>query len=229
VPACCPRCASTRVARAHTRWQERPRCWLTGRVPYRCSTCRWRGWQIVVTERRHHLRIRSFAVVLVLVVSGILGGVFGILRYGVKSAGNVRAGQSFDGPVLSILSTGAHQSLHGDVWYVDGEIQNLTEHPLTNVQVVVTWFDRAGVVLATDVSLVDLERLTPRGISVYRTTTHAVKGMSRFELQFQSDLGQVLSAQGERQGTVDTSATTERNADVAPASGALSSEPVPPP
>ena len=99
-----------------------------------------------------------------------------------------------------------------------------------NVQAVVTWVDSAGVVLATDISLVDLEVLPPGGIAVYQTRTHTLKGMSGFEVQFQSDLGQFLLARGDRRGSISVPATTERNnVDVVPTSGTPSTERLPPP
>ena len=41
----CPECGSPRVRPSHRRspW-ERIRSRLTGRRPYRCRACQWRGW-----------------------------------------------------------------------------------------------------------------------------------------------------------------------------------------
>jgi hypothetical protein len=42
----CPRCGDDRVH--HSRLKsaiERLRCRLTGRVPFRCHACDWRGWK----------------------------------------------------------------------------------------------------------------------------------------------------------------------------------------
>jgi len=41
----CPRCGSQYIGRSSTRVWERPFRWLTGLVPFRCRTCRWRGWR----------------------------------------------------------------------------------------------------------------------------------------------------------------------------------------
>jgi hypothetical protein len=48
----CPTChASTH--RSHARsWLERLRRRLTGRAPYRCSACGWRGWRIGEPQER---------------------------------------------------------------------------------------------------------------------------------------------------------------------------------
>ncbi len=41
----CPECKSRRVHRSRTRGRlERLRCSLTGKAPFRCSDCGWRGW-----------------------------------------------------------------------------------------------------------------------------------------------------------------------------------------
>jgi hypothetical protein len=46
----CPAChASTHRSRARS-WIERARRQVTGRVPFRCSTCGWRGWRIEPVE-----------------------------------------------------------------------------------------------------------------------------------------------------------------------------------
>jgi hypothetical protein len=221
VPACCPACASNRVARSHARWHELPRRWLTGRVPYQCAVCPWRGWQLAITDRRRYWRIRPSAIFRLILLCGFIGGVFWISRHSVKSS---------EDAVLSILSARAYQSQSGDVWHVEGQIQNLTKHPLANIQVAVTWYDTRGVVIATSVSLVDLERLTPGAFSGYRTSTHTVKGMSRFEVQFQSDLGQRLLVRGDQQGSIDTPATSEHDTSGGtPTSGVLSSKTMTPP
>jgi hypothetical protein len=42
----CPACqASTHRSRARS-WVERVRRQLTGRAPFRCSACGWRGWRV---------------------------------------------------------------------------------------------------------------------------------------------------------------------------------------
>ncbi len=41
----CPKCRSKRVHRSRTRGRfERLRRQLTGKAPFRCSDCGWRGW-----------------------------------------------------------------------------------------------------------------------------------------------------------------------------------------
>jgi hypothetical protein len=46
----CPRCHSTDLRRSATRsrW-ERWRKEITGKRPYRCLACRWRGWKSIDT------------------------------------------------------------------------------------------------------------------------------------------------------------------------------------
>ena len=46
VPDPCPRCGSQDIHHSRLRtWLERARWRLTGRVPYRCHDCEWRGWR----------------------------------------------------------------------------------------------------------------------------------------------------------------------------------------
>jgi C4-type Zn-finger protein len=41
----CPVCGSVYTAKSRVRWWERPFLALTSRRPYRCVSCRWRGWK----------------------------------------------------------------------------------------------------------------------------------------------------------------------------------------
>ena len=41
----CPRCQSSYVVRSRVRLWEEPFLLLTDRRPYRCMSCRWRGWK----------------------------------------------------------------------------------------------------------------------------------------------------------------------------------------
>lgn len=50
----CPKCDSEdiRRSRTKTRW-ERWRKDITGKRPYRCMACRWRGWMLVRVGESH--------------------------------------------------------------------------------------------------------------------------------------------------------------------------------
>jgi hypothetical protein len=146
---------------------------------------------------------------LVILFGVIPSAVFWSLRYNRKQSSDVRAERTSYDPILLNLSTHAYPNLPGDLWYVEGQVQNLTKHPLTNVQVVVTWFTGTGVAIASAISLLDLERLSPGEISTYRTSQHTLIGMSTFDVEFRSDLGQPLLARGDRQGSIAPVATTE--------------------
>jgi len=37
-------------------WLERARRHITGRVPYRCRSCNWRGWRTEITPDAHQIR-----------------------------------------------------------------------------------------------------------------------------------------------------------------------------
>jgi hypothetical protein len=172
---------------------------------------------------------------LIVVLGAILAAVSWTLQHRARSPGDVsgadspaRRPEGPQAPALSIVSTRAHQSESGDIWYVDGQVQNLTKYPLTNLQVVVTWFDPAGVQVATNIALIDVEKLLPGDISIYRTSTRTLKDMSRFDVQFQSDRGQRLLARDDSHGSFDTAPTVEGDASrVIPVSGGPSAEPLP--
>jgi hypothetical protein len=52
----CPKCRGA-LHRSRTRsWLERARRSVTGRVPYRCHACNWRGWREDVRPGAHGLR-----------------------------------------------------------------------------------------------------------------------------------------------------------------------------
>ena len=169
---------------------------------------------------------------LVILVGAILSVVAWSFRSSLKPLADVRAGQpSSNDAVLLNLSTHAYPNSSGDLWYVEGQVKNLTKRPLTNVQVVVTWFNASDSAIATVISLLDVERLPPGEISMYRTSLHTLQGMSKFDVRFQSDLGQPLLARGDRRGSIDSPATTEpENSSAVPTPGdVISSKPVSPP
>ena len=52
----CPRCGKFPVTASHRRGVfDRLRAYLTGMSPYRCRTCRWRGWAHGSWERRQRV------------------------------------------------------------------------------------------------------------------------------------------------------------------------------
>ncbi len=52
----CPRCGRFPVSRSHLKGlHERLWQWLTGKSPYRCRNCRWRGWAHDSWDRRQRV------------------------------------------------------------------------------------------------------------------------------------------------------------------------------
>jgi hypothetical protein len=43
----CPRCYSEYLSRSHVKWWESLVRLVSTRRPFRCQSCRWRGWQPV--------------------------------------------------------------------------------------------------------------------------------------------------------------------------------------
>jgi hypothetical protein len=52
----CPRCGKFPVMLSHRRgWWDRLRSHVTGKNPYRCQSCRWRGWAHASWDRRQRV------------------------------------------------------------------------------------------------------------------------------------------------------------------------------
>jgi hypothetical protein len=93
---------------------------------------------------------------------------------------------------LALVSSRASLNPSGDFWNISGEIRNLTQEPLTNLQVVSTWFDRQGQPIDVHVDLVDLMQVMPGEVSTFRSVVRAGPEMATFRLEFQSDRGTLL-------------------------------------
>jgi hypothetical protein len=93
---------------------------------------------------------------------------------------------------VDLISTNTSLSSNGGLWSIVGEVKNLTNEPLTNIQVVSTWFDKQGVILESRVDLVDLKQIMPHEVSTFRCAVRARPDMSAFRLQFESELGAPL-------------------------------------
>jgi hypothetical protein len=96
-------------------------------------------------------------------------------------------------PVLSLQSTRAYQDDSKSLWLVDGQIKNLSSEPLAHIEAVSTWLDRDGLIVATDRSLVDVDRMMPGQVAAFRLITRTRPGFSRFEVQFRSEAGMELA------------------------------------
>ena len=207
----CPRCGSERLSRSHTRWSERPHRWISGALVYRCRECRWRGWD--PDDRTPDSRgawsplglatIASIAVAITVLIAVPL-----LVKSRLPPA--TMASGSRDqqitappilaqSPSLALVSSRAYQDPGGDFWNISGEIKNLTREPLTNLQVVSTWFDRQGQAIDEHVDLVDLKQMMPGAISTFRSVVRARPEMATFRLEFHSDRGTRLFAQDSSQ------------------------------
>jgi hypothetical protein len=57
----CPRCGKFPVLQSHRRgWWDRLRSHVTGKSPYRCRACRWRGWAHASWDRRQRSTKEGF-------------------------------------------------------------------------------------------------------------------------------------------------------------------------
>lgn len=208
----CPRCGSYRIGRSHTRWHERLRRSMTGDLPFRCKECRWRGWMGRATTKRNSesplVPRRSWlapasaigiatAIVLLLGVPWLVRGRAPAIA-GPAPVATV-AETPPQTPPLALLSSRAHLNPTADFWFIDGEVRNLTDQPLSNVQVVSTWFDRQGRTVASHSDMVDLKQLMPGETSAFRTITGVHPDMATFSLEFRSAVGRRLQARDDSQ------------------------------
>ena len=144
----CPRCGSVRLLRSHTRLHERPRRWISGALLYRCKNCGWRGWN--APDAKHDssawlLRGLVGVVVAVATLAGVALFVKGSspgATLASRSDLRTTASTPAQAPSLALVSSRAVLNPAGDFWNVTGEVRNLTQEGLTNLQVVSTWFDK---------------------------------------------------------------------------------------
>lgn len=113
---------------------------------------------------------------------------------------NVLRSPQTEPTALAVLSARATQTTRDDMWIVEGRVQNVTGESLSNLQVITKAFDGSGNLIAVDRSLLDYKRLRPGEISDFRAITFAGSGISRVDLEFQSELGRSLPARDDSHG-----------------------------
>jgi hypothetical protein len=189
----CPRCGSVRLLRSHARLHERPRRWISGALLFRCRECNWRGWNAPGAKHDSGAVWLLWGLATVVIAVAALAG--GALFVKGSSPRATPAPTPAQSPSLALLSSRALLNPAGDLWNITGEVRNLTQEGLTNLQVVSTWFDQQGRIIDVQVDLVDLKQLMPGEISTFRSVARARPQMSMFRLEFRSDLGTLLLSQ----------------------------------
>lgn len=103
------------------------------------------------------------------------------------------------GDALALLSTRGYASESGGYMYVEGQVKNLTDRPLRNVQVVATWYGSDDTFITSDTGLVEFNPLLPGQTSPFKTMTRRNPSMSRFSVSFKQLLGGELGTRDDRQ------------------------------
>ena len=200
MPACCPICASNRIARTHTRWHD---AHVAGsRVDCRTGAGPVTGvdgnWPHRTATRSAHQTMTAIALVILLGV--VLSAVFWSLLYSDEAVGRCPRGTAIERsrPVES-FDTCLSKRVGGPLvrrWTgPEPHKTSADECPSGRDVVQRHWrCDRHSCFVTRH------RTVAPGEISMYRTSLHMLKGMSRFDVRFKSDLGRPLVARGERQG-----------------------------
>lgn len=209
----CPRCQATNVRRSRPRWHERVAGWFFDDTPCRCRVCRWRGWasafvaesptaQKSVVAGASRLRLNGY--VSGVAIAGTLLAVLAGWQF-TSSNGEARARTTYrfaengaahpasQATPLALIDSRVERSAAGDFWYVEGEVQNVSEQRLVNIQVVTTWFNRGQERIRTEGGLIDLQQLMPGQTSRFHTLTKYHPAITSVKIAFESDLGAPLS------------------------------------
>jgi hypothetical protein len=76
---------------------------------------------------------------------------------------------------------------------VEGQVANVSEKPLENVQAVVEWYDADGKFVSSSSALVEFDPLLPGQTTPFKVMTRMNPAMSRFSVRFSQLLGGALT------------------------------------
>jgi hypothetical protein len=72
---------------------------------------------------------------------------------------------------------------------VEGQIENISNQPIKNIEAVVTWFDKDGKFISSDSALVEYNPLLAGQTSPFKVMTRTNPEMKRFQVEFKELLG----------------------------------------
>lgn len=99
---------------------------------------------------------------------------------------------------LAIIASRGYESEHGNYWYVEGQVKNVSDEPLHNVMVVATWSDKDGQFIKSDDALIDYNPIMPGQTSPFQTITSGNPAMSRYSVDFKTLMGGTLRVEDQR-------------------------------
>lgn len=100
--------------------------------------------------------------------------------------------------VLALVSARGYESESGNYWYVEGQVQNISETPLKNVEAVSTWFTKDGTFIKSDSAIIEYNPLMPGQTSPFKTITRGNPQMSKYSVDFKQLMGGTLRTRDDR-------------------------------
>jgi len=72
---------------------------------------------------------------------------------------------------------------------VEGQVQNITEASMKNIEAVVTWHDSNGNFISSDTALIEYDPLLPGQTSPFEVLARANPAMKKYSVEFKSFFG----------------------------------------
>ncbi len=101
-------------------------------------------------------------------------------------------------PVLSLLTSRGYESESGGYWYVEGEVKNISDHPIKSLMAVSSWYDKGGTFIKSDSAMIEFDPLMPGQTSPFKTITRGNPEMSRYTVAFKAMFGGPIETRDDR-------------------------------
>ncbi len=103
---------------------------------------------------------------------------------------------------VALVSTRGYESDGGGYWIVEGQVTNISDAPIKNLEAVSTWYTKADEFITTDSALVDFNPILPGQTSPFKTMSRGNPAMSKFAVEFKQLMGGTLRARDDRKKPV---------------------------
>jgi hypothetical protein len=100
------------------------------------------------------------------------------------------------GPDLALLSSRGYEE--STYFMVEGQVKNLSNRPLENVEAVTTWYDKDGGFIKTADALIDFNPILPGQTSTFKTLTPGNPAMTKFSVEFKNLFGPSIRMRDDR-------------------------------